>query len=299
MKIATIITCFNRKEKTLKCLTSLFHALDIYNSNAVNKIELSIYLTDDGCTDGTCNAIRSSFNDKDITILQGTGNLFWAGGMRFAWKEALQKHDEWDFYLLLNDDTFMKENCFFQLLDANCYSQIKYKMQGIYSGVTCDIVDNNKITYGGCVWKNYLLGTTIPLIPNGIPQKCDKANANILLVSKFVVNTIGIFWDGYTHIGADYDYSLQCNKHKIPVLITSEICGFCEYDHRNPEEEKEKVLSMTLNERRAYFNHPLHPDEDRLKFKKRNTPLRYPIGVIGRFLNLYFPKIYYFLDKLR
>lgn len=54
-------------------------------------ISLSVYLTDDGCTDGTSQAVRDIFKGKDITIMQGDGNLYWAGGMRFAWKEALKK----------------------------------------------------------------------------------------------------------------------------------------------------------------------------------------------------------------
>ena len=116
MKIAALITCFNRKDKTLSCLTSLYHALDTYNEKSEDKIELSVYLTDDGCTDGTADAVRNNFADKKITILQGDGNLYWAGGMRFAWKEALKKHSEWDFYLLLNDDVDLVDILFNELL---------------------------------------------------------------------------------------------------------------------------------------------------------------------------------------
>lgn len=104
MKIAVLLTCFNRKIKTLSCLQSLYHALEVYNNKYENKIDLSIYLTDDGCTDGTGNAVRENFIDKNITILQGTGNLFWAGGMCLAWNTALRYNKGWDFYLLLNDD---------------------------------------------------------------------------------------------------------------------------------------------------------------------------------------------------
>ena len=299
IKIATLLTCFNRKNKTISCLTSLYNALNLYNDNNENKIEISIYLTDDGCTDGTGDAVRNNFSDKNITVLKGTGSLYWAGGMRFAWNEALKKHNEWDYYLLLNDDTCIDKDCFSILLYADKFSIEKNNKQGIYSGVTCDPHDINKITYGGRRWKNYFLGTTIKIIPNGIPQLCDVTNANILLVPQSVVNKIGIFWNGYNHIGADFDYSIQCNKHKIPTYITSKICGYCENDHKSAEDEKNKILNMTFKERKEYFNHPLHLSADRIKFKKRNTPLRYPLVVVGRFLNLYFPKIYYALDKFR
>lgn len=299
MKIAVLLTCFNRKEKTLSCLSSLYNALSLYNDKNENKIEISVYLTDDGCTDGTGDAIRNNFPNKDITILQGTGNLYWAGGMRFAWNEALKKHNEWDFYLLLNDDTCVIEDCLFTLMYTDEYSKSKLGKQGIYSGITCDPNNNSKITYGGRKWKNYFWGTTTILVPNGEPQLCDETNANILLVSKIVVDQIGIFWEGYSHIGADFDYAIQCNKRNIPTFVTGKICGYCKNDHRSASEERDKIKNMTLQERRNYFNHPLHLSKDRNKFKKRNTPLRYPFGVIGRFLNLYFPKLYYKISDFR
>lgn len=51
--IATILTCFNRKDKTLSCLRHLYDAQDYYNLKSENKINVSVYITDDGCTDNT------------------------------------------------------------------------------------------------------------------------------------------------------------------------------------------------------------------------------------------------------
>lgn len=299
MKIAVLLTCFNRKDKTISCLTSLYHALDVYNENIEDKIDLFIYLTDDGCTDGTADAVRNNFANKNITILQGDGNLYWAGGMRFAWKEALKNHDIWDFYLLVNDDTTIGDTCFYDLMEVHQFSLEKYNKQGIYSGITCDPNNKEIITYGGRNVENFIAWRTKKIIPNGVPQLCDLTNANILLIPKSVVDKVGIFWDGYTHIGADFDYSIQCNKKNIPCYVTGRICGYCGFDHRNADEEKNKILSMTLSERKEYFNHPIHSSKDIIKFKKRNTPLRYPFVAIGRFLNLYFPRLYYALDNFR
>lgn len=54
MHIAVIITCHNRKEKTLHCLTNLFEAKKAYGHN---EVRLAVFLTDDGCTDGTAEAV--------------------------------------------------------------------------------------------------------------------------------------------------------------------------------------------------------------------------------------------------
>ena len=41
------MTVHNRKEKTLKCLSQ------IYSMNIPEDVKLDVYMTDDGCTDGT------------------------------------------------------------------------------------------------------------------------------------------------------------------------------------------------------------------------------------------------------
>lgn len=293
MKIAVLLTCFNRKNKTVSCLTSLYHALDVYNEKIEDKIDLFIYLTDDGCTDGTADAVRNNFAEKNIIILQGNGNLYWAGGMRFAWNEALKMHSVWDFYLLLNDDVDLVDILFNELLNTHKYCIDNYKMAGIYSGITSSKSDHNKMTYGGNVWKNKFLGLSTRLQPNGKPQVCNTTNANILLVAKDVVDKIGIFYDGYSHGKADYDYSITASKNNIPVLLTSNFCGRCDDDHYKKKEFEQMILNMSLQERKSFFNNPIYSNSDYLTYIRRNIPIRYPMVYLGRLLNVYAPKLYY------
>ena len=46
-RIAVLITCFNRIDKTINCLDSL------YNSKSIDDYLIDVYLVDDGSTDGT------------------------------------------------------------------------------------------------------------------------------------------------------------------------------------------------------------------------------------------------------
>lgn len=294
--IAVILTCFNRKAKTIACLEGLYSAQKAYSDA---EISLSVYLTDDGCTDGTSQAVRDTFMDKDITIMQGDGNMYWAGGMRFAWKEALKKKDKWDFYLLLNDDTTPIDNMFHELLNAHTYSLQTFGKPGVYSGVTCDIENPNVITYGGTVWANRFLGTERRVSPNGVPAEVDKTNANILLVSKEVVSKIGIFYEGYIHGAADYDYSIHAKKAGFAVLITAHVCGKCERDHRDEKEELNKILRMTASERKKYYSNPVHSSKDTLTSQRRNTPFTYPKVWLSFFLKEKCPYILYLLNHLR
>ena len=299
MKIAVILTCFNRKKQTISCLEQLYSSVEKYNNTNKEEIVLSVFLTDDGCTDGTSDAIRDKFADKDITILKGNGNLFWAGGMRLAWRAALANEKEWDFYLLLNDDTDLLDCTWDELMGAHQYCLATYGNSGIYSGITSAKRDHGKMTYGGDVWVNKLLAKSQRLKPTGTPQRCDMTNANILLVSNDVVKKIGIFSEAYTHGIADYDYSIRANKNGFPVLVTANFCGRCENDHKPQNDVEKAIKAMSLKERKAYFRHPLHSNSDYLAFIKANAPLRYPIVWFGRFLNTYFPKMYYSLSKNR
>lgn len=299
MKIAVLLTCFNRKEKTLSCLNSLYLALEAYNNKSEDKIELSIYLTDDACTDGTGEAVKNNFIDKDITILQGTGSLYWAGGMRLAWNEALKKHNEWDFYLLLNDDTDIFPKSFSLLMQTHQYSMEHYGMGGVYTGATCAKDDSTLCTYGGDVWVNRMKGTTRRLSPIGIPQMCVMTNANVLLVASEVVDKIGIFSKDYQHGMADSDYGIRAGKSGIPVLLTSEYCGACDNDHTEHKVVAECICAMSLTERRRYFKHPMHSNSDYLRFIRNTSPMRLPMVWLGRMLNLYFPRFYYKLNNSR
>lgn len=296
--IAVLLTCHNRKEKTIACLRSLFLSQDDYNNSHDNQLLLNVFLVDDGCTDGTSDEIRRFFLNKMdvISIINGDGNLYWAGGMRVAWRSSLEMRNDWDFYLLLNDDTTLYDYCFDLLFQTHKFSLEKYGKAGIYSGGTCEGEYPEKVSYGGVKWKNRVLAKSIPLKPMGEPQMCDAANANILFISNKAFKDLGIFYDGYQHGYADYEYTMLARKKDIPVLLTSHLAGECANDHRGP---KNIIMKMSLRERKNYFKSPLHSNKDHLLFFYRNFPLRLPSVIVGRILWLYFPTLYYKIQRVR
>lgn len=79
--IAIILTVFNRKAKTLRCMSQIQEALD---KQAI-PFQLHVYLTDDGSTDGTADALAEQNYTFPLTILKGTGSLYWNGGMINSW----------------------------------------------------------------------------------------------------------------------------------------------------------------------------------------------------------------------
>jgi len=282
MNIAVLLTCFNRKEKTLQALDKLTQA---YNTVA-EKVSVKIYLTDDGSTDGTGDAVKEKF--PNAVILKGNGNLFWAGGMRNSWNKAINS-DNYDGYLLLNDDTNVYEDVFDQLMMSNQHSIKKYGKGGIYIGSTRDS-ENGLLTYGGAklthkFWFKYNF-----LEPNGNFQECELGNANIMFVAADVIKQIGILSKGYIHGVADYDYTLKAVNKNIPVFITPNYCGNCKNDHK---EIYTDFSTKKLKERIELLKSPLGLDiKSNLNLMKRHFPFRVPFVILSALLKVILPRVY-------
>ena len=241
--IAVLLTCHNRKEKTIACLDSF------YTSIKPAGYSFDIYLVDDGSKDGTGDVIKQMF--PSVHYILGTGNLFWAGGMRLAWKTALGNKN-YDAFLLLNDDVVLYNDFLENLINTDEYAVMNDGRKGIYSGATVDNT-TNKITYGGeKITTNHLIVRRQLLNPLEKPQQCELTNANILWVSKEVVDTIGIFDERYTHGIADFDYSLCAIKNDIPVYLAPNIGGICLFDHGRNWKSK----NSSLRERISYLKNP-------------------------------------------
>lgn len=296
--IAVLVTCHNRKTKTLAALRTLFTAVNKYNDSGSHQVVARLYLTDDGCTDGTVNDVMDNYSDQDIRILQGDGNLFWAGGMRLAWQTALNDNRSWDFYLLINDDTIFHEDALTELIHTHDYALHTYSKGGVYAGIVCSM-DGSEITYGGKRYANGIFGKSTSILPNGKPQECLMTNANILLVSQNIVDEIGILSDSYRHSCADWAYGIDANRAGFPVLVTGKICGRCDNDHDSEEQERKKILAMTIRQRWNYFSSPVHSTLDILTFMGRYNRLKFIFVIIARCLNIIAPNLYYNLSRRR
>lgn len=211
--IAVLLTVHNRKEKTLKCLTKLFC------QPIPDGYEISVFLTDDASTDGTAEEINRLF--PQVNIVTGDGNLFWNRGMHKAWEAAVQSKAH-VFYLWLNDDTIIADDCIERLLAHSSAN----RDSAIIVGSTCAIGTPNKITYGG--WKNGALLTDLTQ-----SNKCETMNGNIVLIPKSVYNVLGMNDPKFRHCLGDTDYALRANEHGIACLTGVGIFGECDA-HEHP-----------------------------------------------------------------
>ena len=214
IKLAVILTCYNRRLKTQKCLASLF-------KNTFTKIKYDVFLVDDNSTDGTSEMIKNNF--PLVNVIKGTGNLFWNRGMHLAWESA--SINDYDSYLWLNDDTYLKNNA----LESIYYAHME-KPNSILVGTLLNDSINNKsknISYGGRLLKSrYNI-----VIPNKNFTRCDIFNGNCVLVPRSVFLKLGNLDYYFRHSYGDFEYGLRALKNNIKSYVIKGYLGYCKKDY--------------------------------------------------------------------
>lgn len=210
--IATILTVHNRKAKTINCLRAL-------NNNHVKGVQIEVFLTDDGCTDGTAQSVLDEF--PDTHIISGNGTLFWNRGMYHAWTEAAKTHP--DYYLWLNDDTVLMGDSIARLVECS----IKHDNRSIIVGSTIDGKGN--LSYGGRK-KDKKHSIIAPLAEQDI--ECSTFNGNIVLIPNHVFDIVGFNDPYFHHSFGDIEYGLRAGDLGIKSYIAPGFYGKC--DRNNP-----------------------------------------------------------------
>ena len=281
MRIAVLITCFNRKEKPLRCLRSMDSTLRPYS----DRFHLKIFLTDDGCSDGTADAVRAGKYLFPVEILQGTGELFWNGGMINSWNAAIAEGG-FDGYLWINDDISVLPEFWPDLLDADAFSLQNFGKRGIYAGSTKDAV-TGALTYGGFVYTNKFTLKDRLTEPDGSFRECESAHGNITYVAREVVEKMGVFCKDYIHGGADHDYTFLARRAGFPLLVLPHYSAVCENDHIG---KTRSYTKLPLRERARLFWSPKgYNMHNTLLFNRRCFPWRVPFAFFAGVGKMLFP----------
>lgn len=206
--ISVLLTVHNRCEKTLRALERLY---------AIERPEgcrLRVWMTNDGCTDGTDEQVRMRF--PEVQILQGDGSLFWNRGMRMAWEAAAQESP--DFYLWLNDDTFLFDKALVRLVACSAVHDHRV----ISIGTTCDSATHSIVTYGGKSRQGGYVMDRERAMP------CRYMNGNIVLIPRAVFDQVGYNDAHYRHALGDYDYGLMAQEKGVEIWVAPGFLGCCD-----------------------------------------------------------------------
>lgn len=263
MNIAVVLTCHNRRDKTLQCLQKLSE------QELADGINVHVTLMDDGSSDGTSEAVKESY--PKVEILHGNGNLYWCGGMREAWKQAAV--DDPDFYLLLNDDTMMYPHALGSLLTI-CGSSNSLV---IAIGAVCDPASGQQ-NYGGAC----LSTGRVPAM--GKVESCDTFNGNCVLLTRAVYQRMGIFHHAYTHAMGDTDYGFQARRNGVEIFQSA---GFLAVCPSNPVDGTWRDTTLGRWQRFKALQSPKGlPFFEWLEFNRRNSGFMWPYYVISPFLRI-------------
>ena len=185
--IAVIMTVHNRRDTTKECLQKVFE------QKGVDEITLDVYMTDDGCTDGTAEMVKKDF--PSVNVVKGDGTLFWNRGMYVAWEEAAK--NGYDFYVWLNNDTALYDNALYELYDSSF-------MTGHKSIIVGEVkeIGQYRTSYGG-----YIGGKRID--PDGTLQEVDYFNGNIVWIPNSVYSRLGNLDYRFRHCHGDSDSNIS------------------------------------------------------------------------------------------
>lgn len=277
---AVLLTCHNRKDKTLLCLDAFFKADKPLNYS------FDIFLVDDGSSDGTANEVSNNF--PSVKIIKGDGNLFWNKGMRLAWHTASSKYN-YDYYIWLNDDSFLLNNAVKHLFE--CYHQFlsKNNKEVVVVGACAENDSTLKFSYG-------LRNQRKELIPNGVLQTGNMMNGNFVLVPNNIFKVVGNLSENFTHAMGDYDYGLRVVELGFQIITTKKYIAICESNKNLPDWCNPKINFFT---RWRNFHSPLGLNIKEYKiFRKRFNEYNYCLSIIKVYFRCFFPSLTKKIKKL-
>lgn len=214
-KISVLMTCYNRRDKTLRCLESLF--------SQKCKAQLTVYLVDDASTDGTAEAVTWRF--PQVELIAGTGALYWAGGTRKAYEVASKA--SFDFALWLNDDVELEADAIDRLLGTHASVAQASAEPAIVVGALKD-PHLAVTTYSGAMRTSRLRRMNFSRVePADRPKRCETMNGNLVLIPRMVCEVVGTVDEVYVHTMGDLDFGLRATKAGCAVWIAGGHLGVC------------------------------------------------------------------------
>lgn len=216
MRVAALLTCHERRERTLSCLAHLAAQRDA-------GAQVDVVVVDAGSRDGTPEAIAAAH--PDVELLRAGPELFWNGGMhRAAAAVAARDHDA---HLWLNDDTDLDPGALAALLTTSRWAGDR----DIIVGSTRDPV-TGATTYGGVRRPSRSRPLQFDLVePADRPLPADTMNGNVVLLPRAVVRGVGLLDPAFTHGIGDFDFGLRARRAGVGIWVTPGTVGTCA---RNP-----------------------------------------------------------------
>lgn len=232
-RVAVLIASHNRRALTLASLESLFR------QRRVEDLDVEVFLVDDGCTDGTGDAVRTRF--PMVRVLAGNGKLYWNGGMRLAFDAATEKG--FDAYIFFNDDTILYKDALERMVSI-ARERLTAGMPTIVVGSTRSPLTGAQ-SYGGFLKKarGPIFQLEMIAVHSSRAIPCDTMNGNFVLVPAEVATTIGNLERRFQHQFGDLDYGLRAKDAGFDLRVMPGYAGDC-FDNPSMGTWRDPTISL-------------------------------------------------------
>lgn len=217
MKIVVVFTCFNRKDKTYKCIDSL--------TNGNGEHEVSFVVVNDGSTDGTKEMLEELQKNYNVHVIN-TENKFYSAGMRIGMEHLLSQTTQYDYLMLVNDDVDFKEGCISLLIEQSVLQKnaviVGTTVNSSGNWVNPDGLEN----YGAIKYTHGIKYETLG--SNDWKTKVDSFNANCVLIPYEAFRKTGAMDKSYRHSLGDFDYGFALKRNGSEIYPSKDVVGYCD-----------------------------------------------------------------------
>lgn len=217
IRLAIVTPVHNRRELTLQCLRSLAR---------VDRTGLDVmtFIVDDGCTDGTREAIEKEF--PEVKIVHGTGELWYTAGTNLGIVAAL-KHKP-DYILCINDDSIFDEMAIQRLLAC-----AKRFDRAVVGGLLLFWDRPHRVFQVAPIWNTWKGGwqhwqeQTVWTVPQG-PWEVDLIVGNCILYPAKVFEEAGMMNPRISAQYGDAEFTTRLKKLGWRLIIEPSARIFCQ-----------------------------------------------------------------------
>jgi hypothetical protein len=238
-KVAIILVNWNGLQFTVDCLESL---------RKLDYLDFGILLVDNASDNNEGDELKLKF--PEITLIQSTANLGFAGGNNLGIRKALEL--DYSHIMLLNNDTVVAPD----FLNSMMSQFDKSPSLGVVQPVIYWMKDRNQIWNAGGKW-NSTFGRAIPLrelkngkkVGSGI-QKIDWATGCCMLIKREAILQVGLLNEQFFAYFEDVEWSLRFRKHGFEIALAPKAIIY----HEAGASSKKKHEEGTLSPRVFYYH---------------------------------------------
>ncbi|MGD9560673.1 MAG: glycosyltransferase family 2 protein [Pyrinomonadaceae bacterium] len=222
IRLAIVAPVHNRRELTLQCLKSL---------SGIDRtgLEIRIFIVDDGCSDGTREAIEETF--PEVKIVQGTGELWYTAGTNLGILASLKFKPK--YVLCINDDSIFDEKCILRMVEC-----AERHDRSVVGGLLLLWDQPHRVFQVAPVWNTWQGGwqhwleQTIWTVPTR-PWQVEAIVGNCILYPAAVFSDAGMMNPRVSAQYGDAEFTTRLRKRGWRLLIEPRARVFCQPNYKH------------------------------------------------------------------